>query len=165
MSTSNSSSKTLGVKEEWRDIPEWEGYYQASSFGRIKSLTRVRPGLGSGRGKSARFIKGKLLKLAKHKKGYRMVTLCDRKGRHTSYLVHVLVLLTFTGPCPEGMQCRHFPDRDKTNNRIENLQWGTPEQNQADRIIHGTDNRAIYNSRGWWSKKQRDRLEMEKIKA
>jgi|SRR5580700_3783822 hypothetical protein len=52
--------------------------------------------------------------------------------------VHRLVLESFVGPCPPGMECRHFPDRDVTNNRLENLQWGTRLENQADRFKHGT---------------------------
>lgn len=56
-------------------------------------------------------------------------------------LTHVLVLLTFVGPAPNGMICRHFPDREPTNNRIENLRWGTWEENRADTIVHGTDAR------------------------
>lgn len=56
----------------------------------------------------------------------------------TSFLVHRVVLSAFTGPCPEGMECRHFPDHDPTNNRLENLQWGTHTQNIADCIAQGT---------------------------
>lgn len=56
-------------------------------------------------------------------------------------LVHHLILETFVGPCPPGMECRHFPDRNPANNRLNNIQWGTNEENHADRIIHGTSNR------------------------
>lgn len=54
------------------------------------------------------------------------------------YLVHRLVLLAFVGPCPEGMECRHFPDGDASNNHLENLQWATHAVNQRDRILQGT---------------------------
>lgn len=59
-------------------------------------------------------------------------------GRRVCQL-HRLVLETFVGPCPEGMECRHFPDRNPANNRLENLQWGTKKENAADRKVHGTD--------------------------
>jgi predicted transcriptional regulator len=50
--------------------------------------------------------------------------------------VHRLVLEAFVGPCPPGMMCRHL-DGDPTNNRLENLVWGTKEENAADRVRHG----------------------------
>ncbi len=52
--------------------------------------------------------------------------------------VYRLVLLAFCGPCPEGMESRHFPDRDVSNNRLENLSWATKKVNQNDRFVHGT---------------------------
>ncbi len=55
------------------------------------------------------------------------------------YAVHRLVLEAFVGPCPDGMEACHFPDRNPENNRISNLRWDTKAANQADRIIHGTD--------------------------
>lgn len=54
--------------------------------------------------------------------------------------VHHLVLEAFVGPCPPGMECRHFPDRDPANNKLENLSWGTHADNLRDRKIHQTDN-------------------------
>lgn len=67
--------------------------------------------------------------------GHLHVTLCP--GRRTK-LVHRLILEAFAGPRPKGMQCRHFPDRNPANNRLDNLQWGTGKENQADRRVHGT---------------------------
>jgi hypothetical protein len=57
-------------------------------------------------------------------------------GRGKSIYVHRLVLEAFIGPCPDGMECRHL-DGDPGNNRLENLCWGTPQQNADDRILHG----------------------------
>lgn len=56
-----------------------------------------------------------------------------------SRLVHHLVLEAFVGPCPPGMNCRHFPDRNPANNHVGNVQWGTQTENQRDRVYHGTD--------------------------
>ncbi len=69
----------------------------------------------------------------------------NRFGYHTAHMhpgdrtvqIHRLVLEAFVGPCPEGMECRHL-DGDGTNNRLENLAWGTPKENSADRRRHGT---------------------------
>lgn len=58
-------------------------------------------------------------------------------GRRQRVNVHRLVLEAFVGPCPPGMQTRHL-DGDRRNNRLENLAWGTPAENAADRARHGT---------------------------
>jgi hypothetical protein len=59
-------------------------------------------------------------------------------GRRMRFFhVHSLVLLAFVGPCPDGMEARHLngtPD----DNRLENLCWGTPSENAADKLRHGT---------------------------
>lgn len=52
--------------------------------------------------------------------------------------VHQLVLEAFIGPCPSGMEARHFPDKTPSNNHLENLSWTTPEQNQADKKTQGS---------------------------
>lgn len=49
-----------------------------------------------------------------------------------------LILSAFVGPRPEGMEARHFPDRDITNNRLDNLSWGTRTENGEDRRFHRT---------------------------
>lgn len=67
-----------------------------------------------------------------------------KNGKVRCKLIHKLVLETFQGPCPIGMVCRHFPDRNPANNNLDNLQWGTYEENSKDRIVHGT----IPNTKG-----------------
>lgn len=61
----------------------------------------------------------------------------QRDGVAIAAAVHRLILAAFVGPCPAGFVCRHR-DGDSTNNRLENLTWGTPKQNEADKKIHGT---------------------------
>ncbi len=53
------------------------------------------------------------------------------------FYIHRLVLETFVGPCPEGMEGCHN-DGDPWNNDVKNLRWDTPKNNQADRVKHGT---------------------------
>ncbi len=74
-------------------------------------------------------------------RGYKIIHLYDGKGGGRKYLVHHLVLSAFVGPCPEGMEGCHFPDRDPSNNRLENLRWGTHTTNMQDAVVHGTTNR------------------------
>lgn len=68
--------------------------------------------------------------------GYKKVAL-QRNSRGHTRIVHVIILETFQGPCPEGMEARHFPDGNPANNANSNLRWGTPLENAADRIAHG----------------------------
>jgi hypothetical protein len=70
--------------------------------------------------------------------GYLQVGLCGRGGKVRTWKVHRLVLLAFVGPCPKGWLTRHL-DGNRVNNNLENLQWGTPAENVADRVGHGTD--------------------------
>lgn len=70
------------------------------------------------------------------KDGYLQVRITN--GLRTQRRVHHLVLEAFVGPCPNGHQACHFPDRDVTNNRRCNLRWDTLLENARDRIRHGT---------------------------
>lgn len=81
------------------------------------------------------------------KEGHLAVGLKAMDSTARQVLVHRLVLEVFVGPCPPGMECRHFPDHDPTNNRLSNLSWGTKAENMADKLVHGTDNRGERNCR------------------
>lgn len=134
--------------EEWRDIPGYEGYYQASDAGRVRSLHRAfardpndlkeKAALDAHAATAPRLQK-KILSLVVGYAGRLNVVLC-KHSKTRKFQVHRLVLLAFVGPCPEGMECRHL-DGDHTNNRLSNLCWGTREENAQDRIRHGTHGR------------------------
>lgn len=70
-------------------------------------------------------------------KGYPCVQLV-RNGNKFHIRIHSLILLTFVGPCPEGMECRHLDDV-KTNNFLSNLKWGTRLENRSDMIANTLD--------------------------
>ena len=70
--------------------------------------------------------------------GYWAVHL-TKDGIQLKRLVHRLVLETFVGQSPDGYQCRHL-NGDRSDNRLENLRWGTRSENQMDRLLHGTSN-------------------------
>lgn len=116
------------VGEEWKAVVGWEGLFKVSSFGRVRSFPRlVRDGLGS------RLIPGHLMQCTINMAGYVVTQLSDGR-RKAKARVHMLVLEAFVGPRPTGMECRHFPDRDRTNNRLGNLQWGTPTETLPTRL-------------------------------
>ncbi len=68
--------------------------------------------------------------------GYRRVSLY-RDGESSPHNVCVLVLTAFVGPCPTGQEARHG-NGNRTDDRIDNLSWGTRKQNAEDRVLHGT---------------------------
>lgn len=77
---------------------------------------------------------GRVRKPKRSPQGYLQVTLWV-DGRFVYEYVHRAVLKTFVGPCPPGMETRHL-DGDPANNRLTNLQWGTPAENSSDTRRH-----------------------------
>lgn len=75
-------------------------------------------------------------KCSSDKFGYKTVTMFNASGKFKTGL-HRVVLLAFVGLCPEGMECRHL-NGNPSDNRLENLQWGTRQENANDRKRHGT---------------------------
>jgi hypothetical protein len=120
--------------ETWRPVAGHEGLYEVSDLGRVKSVKRTLAIDSHNKG-GRRAVRERILKPAVGR--YCTVGL-GKNGVTQHRAVHTLVLEAFVGPCPIGMQARHFP-RDTTNNRLDNLSWGTATQNQADRFTHGTD--------------------------
>lgn len=116
------------MTEEWRAIPSWEGKYEASDLGRIRSHDR----LCAARGEGMALRRGRILVPVAKQGRYLAVTLADRERRE-QHLVHVLVLRTFKGEAPDGMIGCHEDD-DKANNLLSNLYWGTHQSNVEDRI-------------------------------
>jgi len=82
------------------------------------------------------FRKGRWLKLHLCGKGYLFITLYKKQKIHYKY-PHRLVLETYVGPCPKGMECRHL-DGNPLNNNLDNLKWGTYQENKNDSVKHGT---------------------------
>jgi hypothetical protein len=116
------------MKEVWKDILGYKGIYQASDQGRIKSLSRL-----DSRGHK---IKGRILKPVKEKDNYLHVTLC-KNGKIKRRKIHHLILETFVGLCPDGMECCHNIN-NRQNNRLSNLRWDTKSSNSRDSIRDGT---------------------------
>lgn len=114
------------IKEIWKDIPQYERIYQASNWGNIKRLVGYK------------CLVERILKSAScNKYGHQFIVLYKNNIRKEC-LVHRLVLETFIGPCPFGMECRHL-DGNPKNNKLDNLCWGTKLENIQDRRMHGTE--------------------------
>lgn len=118
----------MEVDEVWRWIPGFEGRYQVSTEGRVLSVVaQDKP----------RLLKIYSINRKTRAKPRLAVTLCNG-GVRRMFLVYRLVLLAFVGPCPEGMEACHWDD-DTTNNKLENLRWGTRSDNAQDMIRNGNN--------------------------
>jgi hypothetical protein len=122
---------------EWRDVVGYEGFYEVSDDGQVRSITRtfMRPHAKAKRSVLYTY-RGALMKhWINHVGGVPMVTL-NANTRKLSIAVHRLVLMAFVGPCPDGMEACHY-DGNPTNNHLSNLRWDTALANQEDKRRHG----------------------------
>lgn len=117
---------------EWKTIPGFEGKYEASDTGLIRSLDRNIPSVSRTGKPYLSPRRGRILKPGRLNGGHLHVVLDGRVDR----TVHSLILETFVGPCPPGMMARHRDD-DPANNNLENLSWGTRSENSFDAVANG----------------------------
>jgi len=107
------------IKEIWKDIEEYNGDYQISNFGRVKSFKYDK-------------INGILLNPRLNK--YLQVSLCNKKGK--DYTIHTLVWDHFADKPRDGRKIQvDHKDENKLNNRIDNLQLLTPRENTTKRSL------------------------------
>ena len=113
------------MEEAWLDVVEYEGLYQVSNLGRMRSLDRLRH---TGYGYYS-MVKGKILKLQKKPNGYLYAVLV-KPGRNGSHKpVHRLVLKAFSPRSDaDELQCNHI-NGSKMDNRLFNLEWCTVSEN------------------------------------
>lgn len=107
------------VVEIWKPIKDYEGYYEVSNLGRIKSLERV-----DCKGQSR---KEKIKKHGNDKDGYKLTTLCKDRVK-TNFRVHRLVALHFV-PNPNNKPFINHKDNNPANNLFSNLEWCTAKEN------------------------------------
>ncbi len=113
---------------EFRTLDDWPGYAVSRCGKVVCCLKRI---WDSGPGE------WRLLKPVRMNGGYLHVDCCGGSQKKKRMAVHRLVLMSWTGPCPAGHQCRHI-NGDRHDNRLENLAWGTVRENYADQRRHGT---------------------------
>lgn len=138
------------MKEIWKDIPGYEGLYQASDLGNIRSLDRFS--------KKGHRLKGKVKKSSLNGRGYLGVTLNNLHYRRT-ITVHILVAMTFLGHVPCGMKVVvDHKDNNKLNNRKDNLQLTTHRYNTSKDKVGGSSK---YVGVDWFSKANKWRALIE----
>ncbi len=113
--------------EVWGDVPNWEGFYQATACGKVCSVERkvARPSVLFGIVYTS--VPQKILTPRVGKDGYHRVKL-SRRGKSCSQLLSRLVAMTFV-PNPENKPEVNHKDANKANNRADNLEWATPGEN------------------------------------
>tara|TARA_R110002072_G_C7591078_1_gene503076 strand:+ start:17 stop:517 length:501 start_codon:yes stop_codon:yes gene_type:complete len=115
------------MKEEFKDIPNYEGIYQVSDLGRVKSLTR--------KGFDGRSVKERILKPAANNNGYLLIAL-RRNGKTNMRTIHQLVAEAFLGhtPCGHKLIVNHI-NFNRQDNRAENLEIDTQRNNTNQKHI------------------------------
>lgn len=118
-------------QEQWRPIQGFEGSYEVSDMGRVRSLSRrARTAFGT------RLVPGRFMRPTIKKHGYAEIAL-SRGCEYAYKLVHRLVLETFVGEQPTDHEGGHF-NGIRTDNRLDNLRWVTRMENMQDQYRHGT---------------------------
>lgn len=124
--------------EVWKPVTEYNGYYEVSDLGRVRTVDRQVPHKRHG------FIqlKSQIIKPTPCLKNGKLVALYVglwRESKRRNRQVHSLVLEAFVGSCPSGLECCHN-DGDPSNNQLENLRWDTHKSNGEDMVKHGSQN-------------------------
>lgn len=122
------------IIEEWRDITGYEGLYQVSNLGRVRSLDRYV----ESKIICKSFIKGKILNTSFQKNGYVVITL-SKSGKRKQFKIHRLVAQAFISNFENKPEVNH-KDGDKTNNCSDNLEWVTRKENNQHAFDTGLNN-------------------------
>lgn len=125
------------MTETWLPVVGFEGLYEVSSSGGVRSITRF---VGTKRGRIHRYAGVTRRILTNPRDRYLYVRL-SKNGVVTNQKVHLLVIRAFIGPAPSDAHETCHWDGNRSNASISNLRWGTPSENAADRLRHGTDAR------------------------
>ena len=123
------------MEEIWKDIPGYEGLYQVSNFGKVRSLKRTIKYNGKGKGSGTRIYESIELKQCLNTVGYYQVSLSVNNCRKR-YMVHRLVASAFCNH-PIGKDYVNHMDGNYLNNKSENLEWVSNRENVRHAIVKG----------------------------
>lgn len=150
--------------EEWRPVVGYEGLYEVSNTGKVRSCSRYYVNSLGNRF----FLKGKILSLSDNGRGY-LRTILKKDNKESTKYIHRLVAQTFI-PNPDNLPQVNHKDEDKSNNRVDNLEWCDSKYN----LNYGTRNKRVIDTkieRGlfdpelcYLSKKEHNRLAMIKYR-
>lgn len=143
------------MPEEWRQVVGYEGYYEVSSLGRVRSLDRYCYYV-NGR---VDFIRGQLKSQRPRKDGYMQVNLC-RESKKSVALVHHMVFEAFYGPRDRSLDVCHG-DGVRSNNTVHNLRQDTRKGNFEDMIAHGTRSRGERHGAAKLTDEQAERVRQD----
>lgn len=124
----------MNVSETWKPVVGAKGY-EVSDLGNVRSLDRIVKYQRNG-SIIGRVYAGRLLNPSTRESGHLIVGLGRLNGKRVYKEVHVIVLEAFRGPRPPNLESLHG-DGIPSNNKLENLQWGTRSQNSIDALQHG----------------------------
>lgn len=110
-------------QEVWKQVVGYEGYYEVSDHGRVRSVDRTVKCRGIG----MRSLESKMRPAQKRANGYLFVSLC-KNGTHKMLSIHRLVAEAFI-PNPDNLPYVNHKDETKTNNNVDNLEWCTASYN------------------------------------
>ena len=136
----------MSCEEEWRPVRGYEGIYEVSSLGRVRSLPRTIIVTGSGGYRAPktdyyRKVGGIVLTPLMRTDGYYKVNLY-RDGEREQVPIHRMVCEAFHGP-PSAKQDAAHNDGVKINNHATNLRWASRAENMSDKIVHDTHGRGV----------------------
>ena len=124
--------------ERWLPVVGFEGRYEVSDRGRVRSLNRLVRTTGG-----MRTHRGRILSTLKRDgDGYIQHSLCDGPNHRRAAKTHTLVLEAFVGPRGRGQVTRHL-DGDVLNNQLSNLAWDSQAENVRDIVRHGRHREAL----------------------
>ena len=127
--------------EQWRPVAGYEGYYEVSDHGRVRSIDRVIMSRSPAGGLCEHRRKGHIKNQASDKDGYKLVTFC-RDGKEKMRKVHQLVMEAFAGPRPDWATMVNHKDGVPSNNLLSNLEWSHNQHNQRHALARP---RYLYN--------------------
>ncbi|WP_418344921.1 NUMOD4 motif-containing HNH endonuclease [Rhodococcus pyridinivorans] len=126
------STMDNGTGEVWKSAPGWEGIFEVSNLGRVRSLPRITVRKNG----TPCSVRGRILRPYRKSSGHLSLSVPKRAGGQGRMSVHALVAEAFLGPRPDGHEIRHL-DGNPSNNQVTNLAYGTRTDQRFDDVRNG----------------------------